>query len=247
KPDFLKQRVAYYVVAADVWKYADTLEAVTAERRTLYLASRDGAGDVFHSGSLVERPAAGASADRWTYDPLDTRPGDAEPDDDPSPLTSQREVLNLYGNGAIYHGEPLAEATEVSGFPRLTLWLAMDVPDTDLEADLYELLPDGGSVALSSAVMRARYRESTREARLVTPGRPEKYVFDSFSFFSRRLARGSRLRLLVHCINSPGTEKNYNAGGVVASETGKDARTAHVTLLHDREHPSALELPIGKP
>ena len=33
-------------------------------------------------------------------------------------------------------------------------------------------------------------------------------------------------------------------GGVVADEMAKDARTAHVTLYHDAEHPSALEIPI---
>ena len=95
--------------------------------------------------------------------------------------------------------------------------------------------------------MRARYRESLRKEKLVSPGKAEKYVFDNFLFFSRRVARGSRLRLLVHCINSIGAEKNYNSGGVVTAETGRDARTAHVTLLHDADHPSSLELPIVKP
>jgi len=56
-----------------------------------------------------------------------------------------------------------------------------------------------------------------------------------------------RLRLIVGSINSTGTEKNYNSGGVVAAETGKDAKTAHITLVHDAEHPSLLELPIVKP
>jgi hypothetical protein len=50
----------------------------------------------------------------------------------------------------------------------------------------------------------------------------------------------------VHCPNTTGTEKNYNSGGVVALETAKDARTAHVTLVHDAEHQSALELPVVK-
>jgi predicted acyl esterase len=123
----------------------------------------------------------------------------------------------------------------------------MDVPDTDLEVDLYEILPDGASVALTGATMRARYRESLREAKPVPAGRVEKYVFDNFTFFSRRVSKGSRLRLVVRSINTLGAEKNYNSGGVVAAETGKDARTAHITLLHDSEHPSALELPIVKP
>ncbi|MGE5275585.1 MAG: CocE/NonD family hydrolase [Acidobacteriota bacterium] len=247
KPAFLKKRVAYYVVGAEEWKYADTLEGIAGEKRTLRLASRDGAGDVFHSGFLSEKPAAGAAADRWTYDPLDTRPGDGEPDEDPAYLVSERALANLFGNGAVYHGDPFAEATEITGSPKLTLWLSLDVPDTDLEALLYEVLPDGGSVLLTGATMRARYRESLRKEKPVPAGKAEKYVFDNFTFFSRRVARGSRLRLLVHCLNTIGTEKNYNGGGVVAAETGKDARTAHVTLLHDAAHPSALELPLVRP
>jgi predicted acyl esterase len=71
-------------------------------------------------------------------------------------------------------------------------------------------------------------------------------VFDNFTFFSRRVAKGNRLRLVVHSLNSPSIEKNYNSGGVVEKEAGEDARTAHIQLLHDAEHPSALELPTVK-
>ena len=248
KPEFLKKRVAYYVVGAGAenWKYADSVENIANEKHTLYLGSNGNVGSVFQSGTLSEKPGGGVASDKWTYDPLDTRPGDAENEDDPAPLLSQGAVINIYGNGAIYHGEPFGEATEITGFLKLTVWLTMDVPDTDLDADVYEILPDGGSVALTGATMRARYRESLRQEKLVTPGKAEKYVFDNFTFFSRRVAKGSRLRLFVHCPNTPGTEKNYNSGGVVANETGKDAKTAHITLLHDAEHPSTLELPIVK-
>src|SRR5258708_35838490 len=97
----------------------------------------------------------------------------------------------------------------------------MDVSDTDLEVDLYEILPDGGSVALTSASMRARYRESLREAMPVVAGKIEKYAFDNFMFFARRIAKGSRLRLVVRSINSTGAEKNYNSGGGGAGGTGE--------------------------
>jgi uncharacterized protein len=248
KPEFLKKRVAYYVVGAGAenWKYADSLESISNAKRILYLDSNGKAESVFQSGTLTDKPATGASADKWTYDPLDTRPGDAEPDDDAAGLTSQREVMNTYGNGAIYHSEPFGEATEVTGFLKLSVWLAMDVPDTDLEAEVYEVLPGGNSVFLTGATMRARYRESLRQEKLVTPGKMEKYVFDNFTFFSRRIAKGSRMRLFVHCPNTPSVEKNYNSGGVVALETAKDAKTAHVTLIHDAEHQSTLELPVVK-
>jgi putative CocE/NonD family hydrolase len=244
KPEFLKKRVAYYVVGAEEWKYADSLEAISNAKLTLYLGSHGTAEDIFHSGELKELQAAGADADKWTYDPLDTRPGNAEPDDDPAGLTSQRGVLHLFGEGAIYHGDVFAAATELTGFAKLTVWLSMDVPDTDLQADLYEILGEGGSVQLTSAAMRARYRNSLREASPVPLGKTEKYVFDNFTFFSRRIAKGSRLRLVIHSNNSISAEKNYNSGGVVAAETGKDARTAHITLVHDGDHASVLELPV---
>lgn len=39
-------------------------------------------------------------------------------------------------------------------------------------------------------------------------------------------------------------QKNYNSGGVVAEETGKDAKTAHITVLHGRSCPSRINLPV---
>jgi hypothetical protein len=248
KPEFLKKRVAYYLVGAEEWKYADSLESIANSKKIFFLLSYGNAGDVFYSGRLLEGYTGHWPAtDSWTYDPLDTRPGAAEPEDDPNYLTSQRAAMNLYGEGVVYHSDPFTEATEVTGFAKLTLWLKMDVPDTDLDADLYEILPDGGSVLLTSAGMRARYRESLREAKPVPAGATEKYVFDNFMFFSRRVAKGSRLRLIVSSVNSTGTEKNYNSGGVVATETGKNAKTAHITLVHDAEHQSSVELPVVKP
>lgn len=94
--------------------------------------------------------------------------------------------------------------------------------------------------------MRARYRESLRRAKAVPPGAIERYEFSGFPFFSRRIGQGSRLRLLVASPNTRMLQKNYNGGGVVADETAKDARTARISLHHDAEHPSVLELPIGE-
>jgi uncharacterized protein len=246
KPEFLKKRVAYYVMGAEEWKYADSLESISNQSLMLFLASNGGTPDVFHSGALSATKGKSSDADKWVYDPLDNRPGDAEPDENPSYLTNQTGVINLFGEGVVYHSEPFESPTEVSGFVKLTLWLEMDVPDTDLDADLCEILADGSSIQLTTALMRARYRASPRQEKAVPAGRPEKYVFDNFMFFSRRVAKGSRLRLVVHSVNTTSAEKNYNSGGVVTKEMGKDAKTAHIRLLHDAEHPSALELPTVK-
>jgi hypothetical protein len=49
---------------------------------------------------------------------------------------------------------------------------------------------------------------------------------------------------MISCPNTIYLEKNYNSGGVVAEESGQDARTAHVILHRNAEHPSYLELPV---
>jgi len=248
KPDFLKKRVAYYVVGpgAEEWKYADTLEVISNARRTLYLHSTGSAGDAFHSGSLLDAKPADVKPDTWTYDPLDTRPGELERERNPNYLTDQTSALNLFGNGAVYHSEPFAEATEISGYIKLTAWISMDVPDTDFVAALYEVMPDGTSIQLTAQLLRARYRDSLRQEKLVKPGEINRYDFDRFDWFSRKVSKGSRLRLLIACPNSIRVEKNYNSGGAVANESGKDARTAHITLYHEARYPSSLELPIVK-
>jgi predicted acyl esterase len=120
------------------------------------------------------------------------------------------------------------------------------VPDTDFQADVYELLSDGTSILLASDTKRARYRESLRTAKPVPPGEVLKYEFTTFNWFSRLLGAGSRLRLVVSSPNSIFVQKNYNGGGDVSRESARDARTAHVTLYHDASHPSSLELPLGQ-
>jgi len=245
KPEFLKNRVAYYVMGSDEWKYAESLEAISDVTKRLYLNSTGGeANDVFHSGNLDGNPPGDSEPDRYIYDPLDVRPAELEREEIKKYLTDQRYDLNLLGNGLIYHSDPFEEPTEITGYVKLVAWISLDVPDVDFVVTLSEVLLDGSRIQLTQDLMRARYRLSLVREELVRPGEIERYEFNSFTFFSRRIAKGSRLRLLISSPNSIHIQKNYNRGGVVAEETGADARIAHVTLFHDEEQPSFLELPI---
>ena len=247
KPDFLKDRVAYFIPGAEVWKYSASLEALSPENRKLYLSSRGGgANDVFQSGLLSAAEPAQQQPDHYVYDPLDIRPAALEQREVSSPLTDQTEVLNNFGNGLIYHSDAFPADTEITGYVKLVAWISMDVPDTDFAAELDEIKPDGTSVQLTSDIMRARYRDSLTQEKLVKPGEINRYEFNGFTFFSRRVAKGSRLRLFLSCPNSIQLEKNYNSGKLVAAESGKDARTAHITVYHDAAHASFVEIPVIK-
>ncbi|HXU30198.1 MAG TPA: CocE/NonD family hydrolase, partial [Thermoanaerobaculia bacterium] len=249
KPKFLEKRVAWYTPPGDGWRYVDSIEEIAKETLTFHLDS-DGtpgaATDAFHAGRLAAEPAAQAGTDAYVYDPKDTRAATWQTADDDDFLVDQSGAMRLAGDGLVYVSAPFPAATEITGWPRLVAWIALDAPDVDLQAALYEILPSGKSILLSAAQMRARYRESVREAKAVRPGQALPYTFDTFTFFSRQIAAGSRLRLILTSPNAIGQQKNWAAGGEVARESIRDARTVHVRLLHDREHPSRLELPIAR-
>jgi putative CocE/NonD family hydrolase len=250
KPTVLEKRVAYYVTGAEEWKFAESLEAIPSQPLKLYLTTPDSSGnDAFRAGVLGRtKPAAAAAPAKYNYDPLDLReltgPGELDGTVVKTFLTDQRLALELAGNGLVYHSEPFAKTTEITGYLKLVAWIALDVPDTDFAVNVFEIKRDGTSIALTDDRMRARYRESLRKERLVKIAEINRYEFQSFTWFSRRLEKGSRLRVVFHSPNSRYWEKNYNSGGEVATESRKDARTAHVTLYQDADHPSYLEVPI---
>jgi len=169
KPKFLKKRVAYYVMGEEKWKYADSVDIFASKTQKLYLTSDGSANDVFHSGTLAENPSGESPPDEYTYDPLDKRFGELERKEIKNYYTNQIYDLNLLGNGLVYHSAPFTKDTEITGWVRFVAWIALDVPDADFRVALSEVLPDGGYILLTGDMLRARYRESLREEKLVVP------------------------------------------------------------------------------
>lgn len=242
KPAVLEDRVVYYVMGDDRWRSAPSLEAVADTSRTLFLSSPSGnpAGP-FEPGRLSRDPPDEADVDRYVYDPRDTA--------DVATLESMEEptaagAAFLDGPKLVYQSEPLEESVEVSGQMRLDAWIELDVPDTDIGAWVYEIRPTGRTILLGETELRARHRLGVDTTALLEPGQVERYRFDRFFWFSRRLQEGSRIRLVVAPLNTPGVQKNYNSGGDPVQETVEDARTATVRLHLSEDRPSALVLPV---
>jgi putative CocE/NonD family hydrolase len=247
EPEFLKKRVAYYVMGAEKWRYADTLEAVTGRSDPLYLQSVVNPTDVFNSGSLTYELPVQTEPDHYIYDPRDVGHAALESTVDPENRVDQRMIHAAAGRQLIYHSRPFDTDVEISGFFSLSVWLAIDQADTDFCASIYEIGLDGSSVVLTTDLMRARYRENFREPKLISTHEPQCYKFRRFPFVSRLVKKGNRLRLAIGPINSIYSQKNYNSGGIVAEESIEVARPVTVKLFHDRSRPSALYVPLGSP
>lgn len=251
KPELLKAPVAYYVMGVERWRYAESLDEVTSHHEVYFLNSTGAAGDVFLAGSL--EPSLGEGPpDSYRFDPSDcTGPElDAEEQADEMSLVDQSITLALRGRQLVYMSAPFEKDTEITGFFKLCAYISIDCPDTDLYVSIHEIGPSGSSVRLSTDAIRARYREGLFTSRLVRDTTPLRYDFERFTFISREVKTGGRLRLVIapmgRLVETTFAEKNYNGGGIVAEESVENSRPVTVTLYHDAEHHSALYVPIGR-
>ncbi len=243
-PPFLREHVAYFMLGADEWRYAKTLQSASSGKDlTFYLADAQGTPtDPFHAGQLAgsmhgAEPPASLVSDPRELPELAIAPYAANED-----LTSQFRAFQK--RAITFHSEPFAQATEIAGHIRLTLSCAADAPDFDLWAQLLMVLPDGSAVRLGEDIRRARFRNSQFHAELVKPGELLQIPFE-FKWLARRIPAGARLRLTLAPLNSPNYQKNFNTGGRIGYENIADARVARIQIFHDARRPSTLALPLA--
>ena len=79
------------------------------------------------------------------------------------------------------------------------------------------------------------------DASLIEPGRAYEYEIDLWAT-SNVFRAGHRIRLDVTSSNFPRWDRNPNTGHEFGADT--ELAVAHQTILHDREHPSYVVLPI---
>ena len=250
-------RVRYFVAGANQWRVADDWPPSGIAYVKYYLhgtgsAAAASTGDGSPGTTVVRGAAAGGS--------LDTEPPQNEPADeylydprDPvavwvgrtvwaaaAALTDRREV-EARDDVLVYTSETLIEPLEVTGPVCVTLHAASSARDTDFTAALVDVFPDGYAQLVKEGIVRARYRDSEREPSLLEPGRVYEYTIELGSV-AYVVHVGHRLRVEVSSSDFDRYDRNQNTGGVY----GSDARleVARQRVLHDREHPSCLVLPV---
>jgi uncharacterized protein len=244
KPAFLHDRVAYFMLGADEWRYAKTLEAASSGKElTLFLSDSDGTPkDLFHSGSLSQSPAGQEPSAILVDDPHELPELEVAKYAKDEDLKSQ--FRGFQKRAINFHSEPFDRDTEVAGQMRLKLLVEADTPDFDLWAQVLMVLPDGSTVKLGEDIRRARFRNSPFRQELLQPNEIVEIPFE-FYWMARRIPAGARLRLTIAPLNSPNYQKNYNSGGRIGYEKPEDIRVAHIKIFHDAEHASELTLPFA--
>ena len=242
RPALLKDRVTYFMLGADEWRYAPSLEAASTGQLALFLEGTP--EDVFHSGRLASAPAGAESSTVLVDDPHE------RPELDVAPYAANEDLLSQFrafqNRSITFHSEPFEHDTEVAGQMRLDLVVQSDTPDFDLWAQVLMVLPDGSSVKLGEDIRRARFRDGVFTSELLKPDEVVRMPFE-FYWMARRIPAGARLRLTLAPLNSPNYQKNLNTGGRIGYERLADARIANIRIFHDGERRSRLVLPLAAP
>jgi putative CocE/NonD family hydrolase len=235
--------ITLFSTGVDRWSQRSTLEHT--ERKTFYLSSRGRANSLAGAGRLVATPSDSEPADVYVYEPLVPTWFAG-----PQPLLpvialgphDQRPV-ERFNNVLVYTAEMCPEEVEVCGRPKLYLWISSTAPDTDFIAKLVDVHPDGFAQLVTLAPLRARFRHSLAEPRLLEAGTACKLeMIFPFVCHTFRPRHAIRLEIASSCF--PLLDRNPNTGSP-ASQAGPTAfRTATQTVLHDAEHPSRIVLPV---
>lgn len=166
---------------------------------------------------------------------------------DPAPfLDALWRLPALDAGRVVYTTPPLADDLQLLGSASLDLWLSSTASDTDIQATLTEVRPDGQEVYVARGWLRASQRaldeqrstptrpfhlHTADSATPLTPGAPALLRLEIFPF-AHRFRAGSALRLII---DSPAATTG-DWGGVLHPVPAVN------TVLQDAVHASRLVL-----
>lgn len=248
KPSFLEDRFMYYVMGdgANEWRSAPSLNAVPIESTVYYLHGSDGSSTSVDEAGMLSPELSSTSELSYVYDPIDISKAGLAVFFQGDFILSDADIQAIDGEALIFETEAFAFGAELIGQPKFEALIGIDTPDTDFQLRVYEITADGTSIYLSESRARARYRESLAHETLITDDAPKPFIFEDFTFASRRLQPGSKLRFVFGAPNSIYIQRHYNSGKPVAEQTPDDAKTATVTLITSGPDAARLTLPIER-
>ncbi|HUA70835.1 MAG TPA: CocE/NonD family hydrolase [Solirubrobacteraceae bacterium] len=237
--------IRYWQLGADEWRDAPGWPPPHEQVR-LYLHSGGGANTRHGDGVLsMDPPSNSEPPDSYVYDPLD-----------PVPTVGGKTLMpTIMGAGIqdqttvedradvlCYTSPTLTQPLEITGPLSVELWVGSSAPDTDFTAKLVDVAPDGFAANLADGIIRARYRESSKQRSApLAPGEPVLLQIDLWDL-ACTFKPGHRIRLEISSSNFPRFDRNLNTGHELGADGVADAVVAAQQVLHDIDHPSALVL-----
>lgn len=245
-------KINYFAMGANRWQTANEWPVRGTQERKMFLGSAGKANGLHGDGQLVDAlSAAAAPSDTFIYDPgnpvpsrggsfcapcMGTSEGGVPGAVDQRPVEERADVL-------IYTSDVLKKELNVTGEPRVVLYVSSDAVDTDFTVKLIDVQSDGRAFNVLEGILRARYREGQEKE--VWMRRGESYELTiPLGATSNVFLPGHRVRLEISSSNFPQYERNLNLGGVNVEQT--TWAVARNTVHHTPQLRSHLILPVLK-
>jgi len=231
-------KVQVFLMGAGRWLTGDRWPLPETRWESLHLGSGGHAQSLWGDGTLAtaedpsSHPADDVPAD--PHNPVQTL-GIALGAD---PVVCDQRPAEARADVLVYSTPPLDEGVAIVGDVDAVLHVSVDVPDADVFVKLVDVYPDGTAYNVAWSAVRLRYRESMASPTPVTPGTVYEVRIKGMTT-ANHFGPGHRIRLEVSGSNFPLADRNWHTGGPNADET--DGPVAHITVHHDRAHPSRLE------
>jgi hypothetical protein len=142
----------------------------------------------------------------------------------------------------------LTNNVAVAGNIKMELYAATDGPDTDFMVKLVDVYPDGYEAIILDAPIRARYRfgRLPDDVAMMTPNVPEKMTIDLWET-AITFEKGHKIAVHIASSGSTKYEVNPNTGEPFGVKPTMAPRVATNTIYFDKDHPSAMVLPVIYP
>jgi len=233
--------VKIFVMGINQWRDEQEWPLARTRYTRYYLHSNGKANTLHGDGVLDVESPRDETSDIFKYDPNDPVPTNGGSNLTlPAGPFDQRKIEER-SDILVYTTTPLKEPVEVTGPIHLILYASSSASDTDFTAKLVDVCPDGTAWNLTDGIIRARYRNSSKNPELIVPGKIYRYDIDLW-VTSNVFLKDHCIRLEISSSNFPRFDRNPNTG----HPFGKDAEviTAEQTVYHNWEYPSYIVLPI---
>ena len=234
--------VKYFSAGDDTWQSSRTWPPSTTSACEFHLRSQNG------RGRLETQPAsAEEEALSFTHDPEAPHATLGGPlFGGKAGIKDQRKATRTTKNHIAYTSEPLTSDLKLAGGSQLDLTFSTDAQDADVFAQLIEVLPNGREENITDILQRLRWYgvpAEEDEPRFTEPGQRQKLSLQ-FTHTARRVARGSRLKLVIAGSDFPTYDRNPGTTAWPGLAEVEDFKVACHSLHHGLAHAPRLTLSL---
>ncbi len=237
--------VTLYVVGRNTWRQENEYPLARTQYKKMYFHSGGKANSDRGDGVLSwDAPTGDSKPDHYSYDPDNPVPSvggnnccgtpTAAGPRDQRPIENRNDIL-------IYSSDFLSQEIEATGPVKVVISVSSDAVDTDFVAKLVDVYPDGRAFNVAEGILRARYRESLSQPKMLEPGKIYEMSIDLVGA-SNAFLKGHRIRVDLTSSHFPQFDRNPNTGEPFG--TGPKVIVAHQTIHHSSAHPSYIVLPV---